>query len=376
MADTHVVPSNGSEPARFIAAGQFGTEHARWRVQSDDQPVDVAAAVLHHELIVRLRERRQGRLSAATLQELTGGSERTSLRLLNGQATASLADMISWVAGAGSDLLDGLSFDLLSLLPPHAPSLPADWQPGQWRRPAFTISAEARIDWDGVVARLRDLVENEELAGRARLLTQGAIRHVVLTAITDEGLPAGFISVDAALGADGDAYDLVLDTGPEVEVVGVGCHLSSEGRQQLQQSATEFLKAINRTAAAAADRRSYVAVMSGALLERLQALGQGLSGAPGSRFFLTFKSVRELREAGTEPVDLEGVVLAQSNIGRHAMLAWPWRSLNPLGIRTLNPDLLVVARVGPEFERPHLQRFVQVHLQPLGLFPERSVSRR
>lgn len=312
----------GSGPARFISAGKFGTASVHWRVQPDDNPHEIATAVLHHELIRRLRERYPGRLSSSTLRILTGGSDRTALRLLNGDSAASLEDLISWVAVAGPDLLDGLVLgDLASLLPQGAPPLVGGWRPGQWHRASFVAHPVTSIDWAAVAQRTIRFIEHEDAAGRARLLTQPAVRHMVLTAITDTGVPAGLASVDTAIEEGEDKYDLVYDMGPEVEVVSVGCDLISANRYQLQQSAADFVHALYRTAAADADRRNHVAVMSIAVYERLQAITTDLGAEPDTHFNLAFRSTRALRPKGSEPKDIRGVVLARALAGRWALIA-------------------------------------------------------
>lgn len=311
----------GTGPARFVSAGQFGTADVQWRVQPNDDPQEVAAAVLHHLLIYRLREQYQGRFSSGTLRALTGGSERTALRLLTGESPASLTDLISWVAGAGPDLIEDLALDLASLLPPEAPPLSGSWRPGQWRRPSFASHPVIGIDWAHVAQRTIGLIETEDAAGRARLLTHAAVRHMVLTSITEAGVPAGLASVDVEIDEGEGSYDLLFDMGPDVEVVSVGWHLTSGRRQQLQESVGDFIQALHRTAVANADKRNHLAVMSIPAFERIQALARDFGAEPDTRFVLSFRSTRTLRPPGSEPNDIRAMILAKALTERWAVVA-------------------------------------------------------
>jgi hypothetical protein len=144
---------------------------------------------------------------------------------------------------------------------------------------------------------------------------------MVLTAITETGVPAGLASVDVGIDEGQDAYDLVFDMGPNVEVVSVGWHLSSGQRHQLQQSAADFVQALHRTAVASADKRAHIALMSIAVFERIQAAAQDLRAEPDARFALSFRSTRTLRPPGSQPNDINGMILAKVVAERWAVVA-------------------------------------------------------
>lgn len=304
-------------PSRFVAAGDFGVGDVRWEISREDQPNEVAAAVLHHLLLRRLRQLHAGRLTAAGLKAATGGSNRTSLRLLNGESDASLADLVAWTAAAGPALLDDLTIDLLSLLPAQAPPLVPDWQTGQWCPPRFSVAAgPLGINWGRVATRIADYLSAEEAHGRVRLMTFEVIRHMTITAMTEAGVTAGLLSIDAQLedgGDGGDAFDLIVDAEPETAAILFACPLTVGADRGALRSATgSVIATLRKAALAPADRRTVVVVAREAVVDRLARLWRGCTGDPGDPVILNFGVTRNYVEAGAEPFDVRGRLLARS----------------------------------------------------------------
>lgn len=297
-----------------MAAGHFGVSDVRWKISQKDKPNEVAAAVLHHLLLRLLRQLHTGRLTAAGLAAATGGKDRTSLRLLNGESDASLADLLAWTAAAGPGLLDHLTIDLLSLLPAQAPPLAPDWQTGQWCPPRFSMSTgPLGINWGRVAARIADYLSAEEADGRARLMTVEVIRHLTLTAMTEAGVTAGLLSIDAPLEDYGDALDLIVDAEPGIAAISFACPLAVGPDRAALRSATGSVIAVLRNAALApADRRTVVVVTREAVADRLARLWRGCTGDPGDPVILNFGDTRNYIEAGAEPFDVRGRLLGRS----------------------------------------------------------------
>lgn len=306
--------SRPTGPTRFVAVGNFGVGNVQWHISPEEKPSEVAAAVLHHLLLRRLRQLHAGRLTAAGLAAATGGSERTTLRLLNGESDASLADLVAWTAAAGPAVLDDLTIDLLSLLPAGAPPLAPDWQTGQWSPPRFSAAAgPLDINWGRVAARIGDYLSAEETHGRARLITVDVIRHLTLTAMTEAGVTAGLLSIDAPLEDGGGAFDLVVDAEPETAAISFACPLRvGPGRSALRSATGSVIAALRKTALAAADRRTVVVVSPEAVVDRLARLWHGCTGDPGDPVTLDFGDTRNYVETGAEPFDVRGRLLARS----------------------------------------------------------------
>lgn len=302
-----------SGPSRFVVTGQFGVDDVRWQVSPEDKPADVAAAVLHHLLVRRLRELYAGRLTADGLAAATGGSERTTLRLLNGEGDASLANVVAWTAAAGPALVEHLTFDPLSLLPTEAPPPVQDWQPGQWRPLRFSVGAgPLDIDWRRVATGIAGYLSTEEAHGRARLITVEVIRHLTLTAVTEAGVPAGLLSIDAPVDDGGDIVDLVVDAEPETMAISFACAFGTgSGRDALRAATSSIITVMRKAAVAHADHRTVLVVASEAVADRLARVWRGCTGAPGDPLVLDFGDIRNYVGTGAEPFDVRGRLLAR-----------------------------------------------------------------